>query len=302
MARRCSYLPLLVTEIQKHYNIVIAKGGINGNCTFYYDNKLLSSHYPMGLLYDLYNFDNSPLWIISVKFDNANNFTMSSSIVNEKVGNNSVSNPNTSPSSNTNATISSSLSGSQNLLGCITSTSMIESAYFNTIKQADYQRYGSAKRIHNMSPKDQISLWESIWTGNYQLFWNINSKVIDQNKDEKEKLPLRVYITNDPREMEKIKSMKTNKNQGESIEKQEQGNEKQDESISFQVLQWPWEYKMASIKDLKLEIEREAQSRGMKIIIKQIITHGIILPMDIKIVEIVDKLLYPDNFLHFIIK
>ncbi|KAJ3297874.1 autophagy protein 5 [Blyttiomyces sp. JEL0837] len=47
------------------------------------------------------------------------------------------------------------------------------------LKESDYVRYGSTKRVMSLSKLDQVSLWESLSrTGDFDRFWEVNVRLV----------------------------------------------------------------------------------------------------------------------------
>jgi autophagy-related protein 5 len=62
--------------------------------------------------------------------------------------------------------------------------------FFSSLKEADYIRYGSSRKMMNLTKKDQTQIWNSLLTDNYEQYVEIRQKITD----EKVKfIPLKVY-------------------------------------------------------------------------------------------------------------
>lgn len=69
--------------------------------------------------------------------------------------------------------------------------STLESFYFSSLKESDYLRNGTAKKVMNL-PKDQtMALWQSIWTSGFSSFWNVNFQLI--SSETTKNIPFKVY-------------------------------------------------------------------------------------------------------------
>ena len=53
----------------------------------------------------------------------------------------------------------------------------LTSVYFAALKESDYVRCGSAKNVMNLSRAEQMQLWESLKTGQFDRFWRTNVKL-----------------------------------------------------------------------------------------------------------------------------
>ena len=84
------------------------------------------------------------------------------------------------------------------------SKSSLQDNYMNTLKESDYLRYGSAKKVMGLSKKDQLSLWSSIEKDDYTTFDSIQSGLILQDLDWKF-LTIRLYSLNPSYSMEQFK-------------------------------------------------------------------------------------------------
>src|ERR1700733_2634597 len=110
-------------------------------------------HYPIGLLHDLYfshrdGKDMDQIWRLTVHFSPA-------------------------PSS-PDLLLFRSIDGEDNCA----MTDTLSSLYFATVKQADFLRNGTGKRINNLSRSDQMQFWESVWNGDRERFWKGNAGVV----------------------------------------------------------------------------------------------------------------------------
>ncbi|KAJ3402009.1 autophagy protein 5 [Chytridiales sp. JEL 0842] len=50
--------------------------------------------------------------------------------------------------------------------------------YMSTLKESDFVRHGSVKRVMGLSKKDQEGLWESLKAGQGERFWEVNRGLI----------------------------------------------------------------------------------------------------------------------------
>ncbi|KAF9908085.1 autophagy protein 5 [Linnemannia zychae] len=62
------------------------------------------------------------------------------------------------------------------------------------IKEADYIRNGSTKKVMNMSKSDQTQLWEGLWSKSYDQFWGMNQRLVSNDGAMARNLPVRIYL------------------------------------------------------------------------------------------------------------
>ncbi|KAG4099524.1 APG5-domain-containing protein [Neocallimastix lanati (nom. inval.)] len=145
---RCSYFPIYFKQIAKYFidrHIIENEEDI----WFSYNDIPLKFHYPVGLLYDIYdntninqsqNSDKLGLpWEITIHFSN---------FPKEK-------------------------------LIKIKDLDTIKDTYFTTLKESDYMRYGNANKVMCLSLDDQKILWDSLCQSKFKDFWNINIKLLN---------------------------------------------------------------------------------------------------------------------------
>ncbi|KAI9315603.1 autophagy-related protein 5, partial [Dichotomocladium elegans] len=74
----------------------------------------------------------------------------------------------------------------------------VESAqdmFMAMVKQADFLRHGTTKRVMNLSKSDQTQLWRSLWSDRYEDYWSVNQNLM--NDSELRFVPMRIYLPDD---------------------------------------------------------------------------------------------------------
>ncbi len=69
----------------------------------------------------------------------------------------------------------------------------VRAHFMSSIKEADCLRYGSTKRMMNLSKIDQSSLWESLLDRQTTLYWNVIEKLMP-NEVEMLHVPFKIYL------------------------------------------------------------------------------------------------------------
>ncbi|KAF9153642.1 autophagy protein 5 [Actinomortierella ambigua] len=129
-----------------------------------YEGTPLKWHYPIGLLYDLHGIQassNKPgaretllPWKVTVHFQN---FPADRLIKSQAVD-------------------------------------ICQDYFMSMIKEADFLRNGSTKKVMNMSKADQTQLWDGLWSNNYDRFWEMNKKLVTNDGASPRHLPMRIYL------------------------------------------------------------------------------------------------------------
>lgn len=67
----------------------------------------------------------------------------------------------------------------------------------SSLKEADYLRFGSSKKVMNLSKADQLLLFDSIKKDSFEEYWKVNSKLISPEPSAPiRNIPFRVYFEN----------------------------------------------------------------------------------------------------------
>lgn len=166
LAPRTSYLPLLLPQLQRHYDDVFtAASSLLEACAPWLEfaERPLSWHYPIGHLFDECNLWHSSTlpWTLTLhftKYPKDQLIPMNENHIEEGGG-------------------------------------AIGSHFYSTLKQAEYLKHGSSKGVMNLSKVEQTQLWDGLWTHSFDKFWNVYSKIMG-NEDSIaawKNFPMRLY-------------------------------------------------------------------------------------------------------------
>lgn len=155
---RCSFFPLVLDDrLKQHFQEFASKGGENDEMWLEYNGTPLKWHYPIGVLFDLYATGSPLPWSIQVHFRNF----------------------------------------PADKLVRLNGEDAVQTHFFSMIKQTDYLKNGSTKKVMNLSKNDQLQLWESLRTNQFDKFWAVNTQLIsDANANPYKAVPLRIYVSN----------------------------------------------------------------------------------------------------------
>ncbi|KAF9391962.1 autophagy protein 5 [Podila verticillata] len=163
-APRCSYFSLLTSRVRRHFvDMALHFIGDDAEVWYDYEGTPLKWHYPIGLLYDIQGLQassgkgmNGSLlpWKITVHFQN---FPADKLIKSQAVDSS-------------------------------------QDYFMSMIKEADYLRNGSIKKIMNMSKSDQTQLWEGLSANDYDKFWGMNQRLTLNDGTMARNLPVRIYL------------------------------------------------------------------------------------------------------------
>lgn len=196
-APRISYLPLLLAQVRKFLEIVLdpstAASVRDEDLWFDHAGAPLKWHWPIGVLYDFH--------------------TAHAGLSHVSPGTPSLSSPNffTAPSLRTTASFSSSVS--EKTVCAIANTTAryhhatrpgvvpwrltlhlkdppmeallmdggveaCRTGFMNMLKEADYVRFGSVKRVTNLRKEQQDALWDGVVQNDFEKFWTVASKLV----------------------------------------------------------------------------------------------------------------------------
>ncbi|KAF9546142.1 autophagy protein 5 [Mortierella hygrophila] len=161
---RCSYLSLITNQIRRDFAAKrLGFTSDEGEMWFDYQGIPLKWHYPIGLLFDIHVLQATSMkkeaelplpWRVTVHSQN---------FPGEKL----IKNP--------------------TLKSC-------QDYFMSMIKEADYLRNGSTKKVMNMSKSDQTQLWEGLWSKSYDQFWGMNQRLVSNDGTMARNLPVRIYL------------------------------------------------------------------------------------------------------------
>ncbi|KAL1936595.1 hypothetical protein VTP01DRAFT_729 [Rhizomucor pusillus] len=241
-AARQSYLPQLTERLRPILKSLLSDPDDNRTIWYEYDNEPLKWHYPIGLLHDLlmYTDENTrrtPLpWRINIRLTNFPTDKLLRS----------------------------------------PSVEAAQDAFMSMIKEADFLRYGSTKRVMNLSKKDQSQLWESLTKDSYDDYWDVNKRLInDVNGQTLRNIPLRLYL---PEQCPVIQEPVSYTKAGQEDDTRSLG------SVLNEIL-----------PDVFPPDTHEAQAPA------SVVIHGISIPLDTPIAWMSQNMSFADNFLHLVI-
>ncbi|TPX53939.1 hypothetical protein PhCBS80983_g06104 [Powellomyces hirtus] len=253
---RFSYLPLIASEVRRFFveNTNLGFSGSDAEVWFECQGIPLKWHYPVGLLcdYQMADIDHSagPLpWHITVHFLN---FPADKLI-------------RVSPDS---------------------SIPSIRDAFMSMVKEADFMRHGTIKKVMGLSKQDQTQLWDSLVSHSFEEFWHVNSQLLVSENTWPRYVPLRIYVPGLPVIQEPIPSI----------------DEETDQPYTLR-------HVLASVlpQYFKPRADGDASRRGSVDSMKRApdavaLLHGIEAPLGVPLVWLSQNCSYPDNFLHIVIR
>lgn len=161
LAARMSYLPLVTAPVRAFFADIRAahEDGDDAEMWLEFRGSPLKWNYPVGVLFDLFGSPTELPWEVTVHF---------SGFPQGKVMR--------CPDDNT-----------------------VKDYFMNTIKESDFLKHGSTKRVMTLSKLDQSSLWDAVRTMDFNLFWKANDQVFCDNQAQLVRfVPLRVYLPGRP--------------------------------------------------------------------------------------------------------
>ncbi|KAG0192479.1 autophagy protein 5 [Apophysomyces sp. BC1034] len=227
---RCSYLPLLSQQLSSVLDLTVEPSDI----WYDFNGEPLKWHYPIGLLYDMYRLDESesapPLpWDLTIHVQN---------FPTEKL----LRRP---------------------------SVETAQDMFMSMIKEADFLRHGTTKRVMNLSKRDQTQLWESVASDHFEEYWSVNKRLLETTTSQPLRhIPLRLYLPDQcPVIQELVSAEDTERSLGEVLS--------------------------GILPDLFPSSLLESSAIPL--------IHGIHLPLDTPIIWAAENLSFADNFLHIVL-
>ncbi|KAI7906481.1 autophagy protein Apg5-domain-containing protein [Cokeromyces recurvatus] len=234
-ASRCSYFPL----ITKHLHHLFSELGMQvseeafQSIWYEYNNKPLKWHYPIGLLFDLHSKSTLLPWPITLHFKD--------------------------------------LPTNDILLKPTLET--MHDMFMSMVKEADFLRYGSTKKVMNLSKYDSTQLWQSLIVDRFEDFRAVNKQLIEYS-NQLQHIPLRIYLPENCPIIQELVPFHSD-------------TEKEIIPTIGDILK-------RLIPDLFIENELDPNI--------EIIIHGIELPLDTPVHWAYENLSFADNFLHIVIR
>ncbi|SJX66086.1 related to ATG5-protein involved in autophagy and the Cvt pathway [Sporisorium reilianum f. sp. reilianum] len=183
---RISYLPLIVADVKKNLlDLVLEQPALNAlnekELWFEYEGQPLRWHWQIGLLYD-YHTSNPARTAIAYQSTTANA---------SGLGSLRSDTPSLAQGTNDGAAMSAAqpsrlpwnirLRLSKPPADRLHSNSGLEScktSFMSMIKEADFVRYGSTKKVVNLRKQEQDTLWDGVVSHDYDVFWSIANKLV----------------------------------------------------------------------------------------------------------------------------
>ncbi|SPO32259.1 related to ATG5 - protein involved in autophagy and the Cvt pathway [Ustilago trichophora] len=183
---RISYLPLIVAEVKKNLlELVLEQPALNAvnekELWFEYEGQPLRWHWQVGLLYD-YHTANPGRTAIAYQSASPNASglgSLRSDASSMAQGNAETAALNAAQPSRLPWKIR--LRLSKPPVERLHSNSGLEScktSFMSMIKEADFVRYGSTKKVVNLRKQEQDTLWDGVVSHDYELFWSIANKLV----------------------------------------------------------------------------------------------------------------------------
>ncbi|ORX55083.1 apg5l protein [Hesseltinella vesiculosa] len=236
---RCSYLPLLTSTLCTQWDRLET---IDPGIIWYdYDGEPLKWHYPLGLLYDL--------WCTAYQKEKKSiklpwKLTLHTDTYPDVL----LQNP---------------------------TIDTMKDMYMAMLKEADFLRHGSTKKVMNLSKQDQSQLWLALTTERYDDYWHVNHQILDDRTGPAgtedtashgpRHVPLRLYLPNQCPVVQDLVSFVTENGEPNQLDK--------------------------AIRQLVPSMPLDVR----------VMAHGVQLPGSVPIRWAADCLSYPDNFLHLVV-
>lgn len=233
-------------------------------------------HYPIGLLHDLMaaKYANDPdttscmrPWSIKIHFEASSypynailpfvdpDLSMTRSMYQEA----SSANPSSSSYDCTDA----------QLCG---GTMSLQSYFYSSLKQSECLRFGTCKRMMNLTKASQIQLWDALWTHNFERYWKVNEGVVkmpdasDLDKPNSlHRAPIRCYVVGG--------------------------------ASPLRILQWPLRMEDATVQTVVDHLRLSSSERCSSVVL-----HGLELDPSTPLMWLTTNAAYADNFLHLVIR
>ncbi|KAI8823435.1 autophagy protein Apg5-domain-containing protein [Fimicolochytrium jonesii] len=156
-------------------------------------------------------------------------------------------------------------------------------SFMSLVKEADYLRNGTIKRVMGLSKNDQTQLWDALVSHNYNAFWDVNSQLVTQENSIPKYIPLRIHILGRAVIQEPVPSVDDN------LDKEYSLHDVLGRLIPDVFGGGPED---AAEGGFAPSAERKPAA----------ILHGIVIPLDTPILWLSRNCSYPDGFLHFVVR
>ncbi|KAJ1028089.1 hypothetical protein NDA13_003538 [Ustilago tritici] len=184
---RISYLPLIVAEVKKNLlELALEQPALNAlkekELWFEYEGQPLRWHWQIGLLYD-YHTSNPARTGVAYQSTSTNSSGLAS-LRSDNASTTQAAGFDVSPApcnQPSRLPWRIKLRLSKPPVERLHSNSGLESckmSFMSIIKEADFVRYGSTKRVVNLRKQEQDTLWDSVVLHDYEMFWGIANKLV----------------------------------------------------------------------------------------------------------------------------
>ncbi|KAF6767446.1 Autophagy-related protein 5 [Kalmanozyma brasiliensis GHG001] len=188
---RISYLPLIVAEVRKNLlELVLEQPALTAlndkELWFEYEGQPLRWHWQIGLLYD-YHTPNAARTTIAYQAASTTTTGLGSLRPEDPHSTQSRSDSGILPAAQpTKLPWNIRLRLSKPPVDRLHSNSGLESckaSFMSMIKEADFVRYGSTKKVVNLRKQEQDTLWDGVTSHDYDLFWSIANKLVPNSRN-----------------------------------------------------------------------------------------------------------------------
>lgn len=145
-----------------------------------------------------------------------------------------------------------------------------QSYFYSSLKQADCLRFGTCRRMNNLSKAAQCQLWDALWTLNFDRFWKVNEGLLADDDTERsdkasfvQRAPIRCYIV------------------------------ASDPTMALSVKQWPVPFETSTVSTLAEQLSITDKYEAF--------LHGIKLDHSTPLKWLAVNCAYSDNFIHLVI-
>ncbi|PSK55280.1 Autophagy protein 5 [Elsinoe australis] len=284
---RLAYLPPLLPRIHAFFRPFLINPDIPPHDAWLsFEGLPLKWHYPLGLLYDLFSGANP-----------AGLDTQSTSTSTLTAG------PTTDSSTPLpwRLTIHYTSHPTELLFPLDPTFRVLQDAYINSVKEADFIRNGSAKTVMSLSKQDATSLWRAVETHDVALFNSVNTKLLNPPGQSLKNVPIKIYLP--------TSSVHPDAPQVEGEEKEKEGKEEEDtaqvQAGSVRVVQGlvpPAMTRQTTTLGMALNelLPTVFPSRRNPVIAAPVL-HGAMVPMSAGLEDLSRAAAYADGFLHVVV-
>ncbi|KAJ1664956.1 autophagy protein 5 [Coemansia sp. RSA 1646] len=268
---RVSYMPFMVTKIKEQWlNPMLEMSGLSNTHTviketdiwFEYRGQPLKWHYPVGLLYDMLvsDVEHGELpWALTL---HVRKFPPEAALV-------------PSPSRQS-----------------------MRDMFMAMVKEADFIRNGSTKRVMDLSKADQMQLLDGIHNHEFEKYFAIHSIIVSNNGGNKQRggapkaIPMRFYMASEPQEANSEGSKEAATNAG---------------MAQFHISQYPVpltkdEAEQATLADaFRICYEIPEQAGDAFVTNCACLCQGISVPWETPVSWLAENFFYADCFLHLVV-